>query len=340
MSTPRPDHETLRGVIALATRAPSVHNTQPWRWLIGDTSVHLFADWTRHLPATDPDGRDLLISCGAALHHLRVALAAFGWATTIHRIPNPDDPTHLAAIEMHQQEPSEDDVAQAAAITHRRTDRRRMSSWPVPHGHLDLLVERARNAGTLLTPVTDPGARFLLAGAIAEAAVLQEHDPTYNLELSAWSGRSRSADDGVLAAGTPPAVAATTGDVRMRTFPGGTLAQPPVEAGHEERSELLVLATSGDELLSRLRAGEATSAALLTATELGLASCPLSQALEISDTRRKIRDGVLNGSATPQLIIRVGWAAVSAEHIPPCPRRPLDEVLGFLPGTTCGRNGR
>jgi hypothetical protein len=233
---------------------------------------------------------------------------------------------------MHQHEPTEDDIALAAAIPHRRTDRRRMSSWPVPRGHLDLLVERAHSSGTLLTPIIDPGTRFLLAGAIAEAAVLQEHDPDYHLEMSAWSGRGRSADDGVLAAGAPAAMGSTTGDVRMRTFPGGTLAQPPLEASHEERSELLVLATSGDEPLSRLRAGEATSAALLTATELGLTSCPLSQALEISDTRRKIRDEVLNGSATPQLIIRVGWAAVSAEHVPQSPRRPLDEVVGFLPG--------
>lgn len=107
MSGTGPDRETLRGAIALATRAPSVHNTQPWRWVVGEESVHLYADWSRQLPATDPDGRDLLISCGAALHHLRVALAALGWATVVHRIPNPAEPSHLAAIEPRPHEPTE-----------------------------------------------------------------------------------------------------------------------------------------------------------------------------------------------------------------------------------------
>src|SRR6266540_575997 len=154
--TTRPDHETLRGAIALATRAPSVHNTQPWRWLLGDSTVHLMADWTRQLPATDPDGRDLLISCGTALHHLRVALAALGWAGEVHLLPNQGDPTHLAAVEPHPHVPSKEDIALAAAIPVRRTDRRRFSSWPVPPGHLELMIHRAGRAGALLVPVTDP----------------------------------------------------------------------------------------------------------------------------------------------------------------------------------------
>jgi nitroreductase len=83
-------------VITLALRAPSIHNSQPWRWVLGDNSVHLFVDPDRQLAITDPDSRDLLVSCGAALHHLRVAFAAVGWATTVHRLPNPAQPDHLA----------------------------------------------------------------------------------------------------------------------------------------------------------------------------------------------------------------------------------------------------
>src|ERR1044072_1771025 len=138
-----PDPNIVFGAIDLANRAPSVHNTQPWRWLIGAESIHLMADETRRLPVIDPDGRHLLLSCGAALHHLRSALAALGWRTVVHRIPNPSDPTPLAAVEMHAHEPSEDDIALAGAIAQRHTDRRRFSSWPVPDGHLDLMVRRA-----------------------------------------------------------------------------------------------------------------------------------------------------------------------------------------------------
>ena len=81
-----------------ALRAPSVHNTQPWKWRITGDTVQLHADWNRHLVATDPDRRDLVVSCGAALHHLLVALAAQGLEAEVDRIPDPDDAGHLVTV--------------------------------------------------------------------------------------------------------------------------------------------------------------------------------------------------------------------------------------------------
>ncbi|MEV6495423.1 nitroreductase, partial [Actinoplanes sp. NPDC051633] len=77
-------------------RAPSVFNTQPWKWRIGTDTMELTAELDRHLAATDPDSRLLLLSCGAALHHARTALAAEGWAVTVARMPDPDRPEVLA----------------------------------------------------------------------------------------------------------------------------------------------------------------------------------------------------------------------------------------------------
>ncbi len=329
MTTHGPDRETLRTAIALAARAPSVHNTQPWRWAIGAESVHLFADWTRQVPATDPDGRDLLISCGAALHHFRVALAALGWATDVHRVPNHAEPHHLAAVEFRPHTPSDHEVALVAVISRRRTDRRRMSDWPVPPDHLAIVADRARHEGALCVPIIDPGARFQLAGAIAQAAVVQAADPDYAAEMALWSGRSGGASEGVLAASIPATSGDSRGEPRMRTFPFGTLTQPAGKR-YGQQTEYLVIGTSSDDVLSRLRAGEATSAALLGATELGLATCPLSQPLEIADTRRVIRDDILGGSAVPQLIIRLGWVPTSAALLPLTPRREVDDVVERL----------
>jgi nitroreductase len=334
--TNRPDHETVRGAIALATRAPSVHNTQPWQWLLGERSVHLMADWSRHLPATDPDGRDLLISCGATLHHLRVALAALGWASEVHRIPNPANPDHLAALELRPHRPSEQNVALAAAIPNRRTDRRGFSSWAVPTAHLDLMTHRASNAGALLVPVTDERYRYHLVRAIASATARQEGSPEYAAELAAWTGRSTVAGDGVLAASTLSGPS-RHGDTPMRTFPRGTLADSTADGLEDDAGELFVLATPDDDPRSQLHAGEAASAVLLTATDLRLAGCPLSAALEVADTRAAIQDHILDSAAVPQLILRIGWAPTAAEPLPESPRRPLEEVIGFLPGTS--RNG-
>jgi nitroreductase family protein len=330
MNEHTPDKSTVLGAIALANRAPSVHNTQPWRWMVGATSIHLMADQARRLPATDPDGRDLLLSCGAALHHLRVALGALGWRTVVHRLPNPGDPNHLAAVEVSTKTPSTEDITLAGAISRRRTDRRRFTSWPVPDGHLDLMVRRAGKAGALLVPVTDGLTRRQLTRSIDQAARRQEDDPAYIEELAAWSGRSRVTEDGVLAASSP-SERRIHGDTTMRTFPTGTLPEAETGRGERDCGELLVLATVADDLVSVLRAGEAASVALLTATSLGLATCPLSQALELAGTRALIRDQVLDGAAYPDLILRVGWAPTAAPPLPQSPRRPTGDTVGDLP---------
>lgn len=108
-----PDELTVRAAVSLATRAPSIHNSQPWRWRLADSSVHLLAGTSRLLPVTDPDGRDLLLSCGAALHHLRVALAAEGWA------PLPATPRRALAEVFERFSPAD---ATAGGIEHRRAE--------------------------------------------------------------------------------------------------------------------------------------------------------------------------------------------------------------------------
>jgi nitroreductase len=330
MIATRPDHQTLLAAVELANRAPSVHNTQPWRWLVGNSSIHLMADRTRHVPVTDPDGRDLVLSCGGALHHLRTAFAALGWATVVHRVPNEHDPGHLAAVEPRPHVPTEDDIALAAAINRRRTDRRRFTSWEIPSDFLDLMVRRSARAGALLVPITDGAARWVLTRALS-AARRQAEDPRYRLELSAWSGRSRAAQDGV-PAGSTPAVAVRHGDTPMRAFPGGSLVDSATGRGEEDAGQLLVVATLKDDTVSVLRAGEAASAVLLTAADLGLAACPLSQPLELSDTRAVVRDEVLDGAAFPQLIIRAGWAPTSALPLPRSPVRRAEDTVDYLPG--------
>jgi hypothetical protein len=307
----------------MAVRAPSVHNSQPWYWRIGHSSLHLYADPDRQLRETDPDGRDLILSCGTALHHLRIAFAALGWVAEVHRLPNPAEPDHLAAITLHRHEPSQDEVAMAAAIPRRRTDRRRHSSWIVPRGHVEAMARAAALEGTVLQ-VAENSARCHLAVAVEEASRRHAADPAYRTELAAWSGRHFS-PDGVPARNTP-APDDTPGALRGRPFADPLLTQPPDTKAEDDETVLLVLSTASDDRMSRLRAGEATSAALLTATAFGLSSCPLSEPLELPDVRGTVTEHVTGGSF-PQMVLRIGWAPANADPLTATPRRDLADVL-------------
>jgi nitroreductase len=325
MSSHDPDPETVRAALALAVRAPSVHNTQPWLWRLGDETVHLYADWSRQLPHTDPDGRDLIVSCGAALHHLRIAMRALGWETVVHRLPNPGDPGHLAAIEFAPGTPTVEAARLARAMSRRCSDRRRFTSWEVPQAYLDTLAAAAGAHGVFVCYVESGYARTQLMRAFERAAWSHTRDFSYGAELAQWSGRH------AVAQGVPARSGVVATDVTTRPFADPGL---PEEVLHDidAAERMVILTTTGDDRLSRLRGGEGASAVLLAATVLGLATCPLSEPLEVPEARAWIRRDVLQDSGSPQLIIRIGWAATSAEPLVPTLRRPVSEVLLPLSG--------
>jgi nitroreductase len=329
-----PDEETVLGALRLAVRAPSVHNVQPWRWRVGPGTVHLHVDGFRQLPATDPYGRDLLISCGAALDHLLVALASLGWGARVRRLPDPARPSHLATVEPVPRTAADRDLA--AAIPRRCTDRRRFSSWPVPPELVGEMIELARGRGIGLEAVTEPASRWKLVRAITTAAQTQAADPAYAAELAEWSGRGPEVDDGVPAANAPPPQR-IPGQVPLRAYARPSLPELPGEgppsAGEPENATLLLLSTASDTALDWLRAGEATSAVLLTAARDGLASSPLTQPLEVDDTREYLRRAVATApTAHPQILLRVGWLPAGSAQLPRTPRRPLADVVTPLSG--------
>jgi hypothetical protein len=319
------DEWELQAALSLAVRAPSIHNSQPWRWRIRPHGLELYTDATRVLPRTDPAGRDQVISCGAALHHLLVALADAGRGARVHRVPDPARPFHLATVEPAVRVDPDVDPTLADAIPRRCTDRRPFAPWPVPPEVTGELVEIADRQGVGLDVVTDARARRRLFRAIEVAGGQQEADPAYVDELARWSGRPAGSREGVPAdrAPTPEPV---PGRMPMRPFPGEPA--PAVSSGEPEAATLLLLSMPADTPLQWLRVGEVTSAILLTAARSGLAASPLTQPLEVGDTRRFIRDHVTGtAGAHPQMLLRIGWPRPGARPLTPTARRPVAEVV-------------
>jgi hypothetical protein len=290
---------------------------------VGTQSLHLYSDVSRQLPNIDPDGRDLILSCGAALNHGVVALAAVGWQAKVTRLPNPADPNHLATIELSRSTADSLDTALAAAIPRRRTDRRHYSSWTVPVGDIALMAARAARNGVTLCQVDDIDKLHMI---VAES-VWDHMSHDYLMELTEWSGRYASIA-GVPARNTPKSD--PRAKIPSRYFAGPALAMSPGSSPADDNAVVLALGTRSDDRMAQLRAGEATSLVVLTATAMGLASCPVTEPLESAETRAAVRSDIFGDSSYPQMLLRVGWAPINADPLPPTPRRELGDFVEWM----------
>lgn len=286
----------------MAGTAPSIHNTQPWHWHVGTGALDLRADRARQLTAVDPDGRMLTISCGAALHHARVALAAWGWQTEVHRLPDPGDPDLLARIGLDGRAPVTTGVqAYFASIRRRHTDRRPIAAREVPAGALTSIVAAATAEGARLQILRADQVDDL-ASASAKAAEVNATDPAVRAELGQWTGGVRS--DG---AGIPETV--IPAETPQTNVPGREFAAPgtlSINHGHDRDAVYALLYGDNDEPAGWLAGGEALSALWLTAVGFGLGILPISEAVEMPASRQILRR-TLSFLGWPYLGMRIGY---------------------------------
>ena len=313
----------LTNIVELACRAPSVHNSQPWRWVFDAAALHLFADHTRIGHRTDSVGREVILSCGVALDHVQVAAAAAGWTTSVERFPDPDDHDHLASITFDRaQSVTDHDRALGDSIEQRRTDRLAYATpepWIVLKHLLDSVVE-----GTVAAlDVIDDNGRPALADASRRSEANRRDDNTYQIELDWWTQCS-GPDDGIPSSAMASSEEADRVDV-ARAFPQHGLGnrRPQLDRDH---SKVLVLSTYDDSHDNTLRCGEVLSRVLLECTAAGFATCTLTHMIELHASREMLR--TLTGRhAEPQVLIRVGRAPVIEPPPARTPRRPIRDVL-------------
>jgi nitroreductase len=314
--------EIIEDVVRTACRAPSLHNSQPWQWVFNRGQLRLFLDPSRVMD-TDQSAREALISCGAALDHLRIAMAATGWQSHIDRFPNPNSPNHLASIDFTPLDFVTDrDRMRASAIGARHTDRLPFSA-PTDWQSFEAVVASSANRQAVHLEVIadDLHPRLEEAAQIAES--LRSYDTPYHNELHWWTApfeRSQGIPYSAL-------VSAAEGD-RVgvgRVFPVPRRPERRLEIP-EDRAKVLLLSTDNDTRADALAAGEALSATLLECTMAGLATCPITHLTEVDVTRDLIRK-LMAHDAVPQVLIRVGVVPVTEKAPPATPRRPLSEVL-------------
>ncbi len=324
------DEQYLRRAVEAATHAPSIHNTQPWRFrLSGDGeqgTVELYADRERSLSVLDPTGRQMLMSCGAALLFLKVALRADGLDADIDLLPD-QDRDHLASVTVRRgASPSSQDSALAEAVSQRHTQRSPFDPREVAPELLDELRKAAEAEGAWLSLLHRRDDQLALITVLARADHEESMDAAYRDELRAWVRTDPSPD------GIPVAVLPGHGErhseVTIRDFnpdrvaeePDAAPANPPVD----EHPALVVLGTDGDDSYQHLIAGMALGRLLLQGAAGGLTASMLGQVIDRPRPRTWLRHelGLLG---EPQMVLRVGYPTgpVGAAT----GRRPIDEVL-------------
>ena len=316
--------EVIQKAVESACRAPSLHNSQPWRWVAGGDVVDLFADPQRMVTSTDSSGREAIISCGAVLDHFRAAMVAVGWDTDVDEFPNPNKLDHLASIEFA---PAEYVTAaqrdRAAAISRRRTDRRPFRA-PKDWASLEPVLRSAFDGNLATLDVLSDDARPRLVEASRLTEVLRRYDDDYHHELHWWTAVSRNSE-GIPKSALPDEVRGGRGVDVNRRFPAS--GHTHSSSRPHDQAKIVVLSTPGDTRADALNCGQALSAVLLECTMVGLATCTVTHITELQASREIIRQLIPGAAVVPQVLIRVGTAPAGEGPLEPTPRRSLRDVL-------------
>jgi hypothetical protein len=318
--TPEPDYfdNLLEWCVSEATLAPSSHNTQPWHFRVNRECVELIADRSRALPVSDPEDRELTISCGAALFTLRLAAASRGFATLVET-PG-DDPDLLARVTpvtgyFHH---IADTSALTQAVKLRRTYRRPFIREAIPEFKIRHLVDSASIEGANLVALKEDSQRHRIVELIEQADQQLWSDVHWRRELGAWMHPRRQGEGFGI-----PGLAHAAAQLVVRSFDMGRGIPAHGEQILEASPLLVVLCSATDTAADWLATGQALQRVLLRACADGLQASFLNQPLHLPEFREQVA-AMMPGAGTPQLILRLGRPV---DELPPVVRRPLQQVV-------------
>jgi len=319
--------EVAAYVVAAAVWAPSVHNTQPWWFSVAGQEMSLYADAGRQLGVADPRGREMMISCGAALFTARLALRSLGYIPETSVLPDPGRPLLVARVSWQRQAAAaEFEQRLFSQVPLRRTHRGGFDPLPLLADLVAVLQAGAERDGPTLRIIDGEASRAVLAAAVETAERALHLDSVYIRELASWApppGSSRG--DGVPSTAYPARPERTLPHFASRDFAHGRrwgVSRFRPSAAPRSAGVACLLTTAGDRPVDWVNAGQALQRALLTSASCGVAAALHSQPLERARLREFIRAQLADGSY-PQLVLRLGTSVQTAVSV----RRPPASVL-------------
>jgi len=329
--------EKINFLLRYAILAPSGHNTQPWlfRVVVENNQIEVYADRSRALPLVDPDDRELLISCGAALYNLRLAANHFGITDEeVQLLPDGHNPDLLARISISEdtegaiKKQAENDAALFDAITKRRSNRSPFENRRLPDDLLKSLKDSARAYGAWLDVIDDDDVdkKNTLADLISQGDKIQLSDKRFRRELAAWIHPNRSKSrDGMpgYAHGMTHDFASHIGPFLIRTFDIGKGQAAKDKELASGSPVLAVLGTDADEPLNWIQTGQALAKILLQARAKEIWTTFMNQPIEVPELRPRVLQALGRATGFPQLLMRTGYS----KEVKPTPRRDIKDVI-------------
>jgi hypothetical protein len=311
-------------VVAAATRAPSVHNSQPWRFRFDGNTFDVIADGSRGLEVSDPHGRELTMSCGAALTNLELALRQLGCDGAVVAFPDRSEQAVAARVTVLEGlPPTATERALFTALSRRHTHRGRFIDREISPDLAVRLQEAAWSHGCELRYVHDVGSLASVLHLARTAERISASDDLARIETQKWtpapdSGRRDGVPARAYSQGPP---AAGRDDLPGRDF-DVERAFGSGERGHQPPGPVAVLTSGHDAPRDWLQAGQALQSMLLVAAADWAFAAFHSRATEVPHLRAELQR-LLGTAAYPQLLLRFGYA----DTAPTTPRRSVDEVL-------------
>lgn len=312
--------------VRYATLAPSGHNTQPWKFSLKEDCIRIFPDFTRSLPVVDPDNRELYISLGCALENLVIAAKYAGYDPEVEYFPAGEPDECLLVTLKRANAAEENDLFQA--ISKRHTNRREYNKKQIPAADLNKIGSVPTENGVTSLVLTEPGAIEQIIDLVREGNRIQMNNDAFMDEIISWIRFSDSEEELHLDGLTSRAMGRSSvpgwlGRMFMRIFVSAKSQSKTDEKNIRSSSALMVVISEKNDKKSWIDVGRSFERIALTLTTLNIENAHLNQPCEVPQLKVKLQQHLAQGSAQPQLLLRIGYA----EPLPCSPRRSHQKVL-------------
>ena len=304
----------LTFLLQYAILAPSSYNAQPWRFSVNGSEIRLFADENRQLTVADADRRELYVNLGSALENLLLAAEHFGYICHVAYFPGEKDLAATVNLSPGNVFMTEADARLFGVILNRSSNSNPYDIKPVPESVLLDLRNQSVGEGILVYTNEDSGTKEKLSGLVVAADQLQFSNANYRSELGHWIGQGTMG---------PTGIQASIAQLEVTLLdPGPGMIKRDQELVNSTPAFGFITSERNDRE-SQVRAGQAFERLWLEATALGLSLHPMSQVLEVPQTKASLADLLPAGHGYPQLAFCIGYARPE-EHTP---RRALAEII-------------